>query len=174
MLYIHGILYTCSYTGMCNWNGIVDSMDMSVSNLWEMVKDREAWSAAVHGLQRVRHDWATARQHGSEEGTAAHAGILACRVPCTEELGVLQSWGCKESGWSNWPQLYWDTYGNVMWVYIMDIFQPRKDRKPTICDNRDDVDGTWGYYAKWRKSDREIEIPYGLTHIENKKPNAYI
>ena len=37
-------------------DGIIDTMDISLSKLREMVKDREAWRAAVHGLQRVRLD----------------------------------------------------------------------------------------------------------------------
>ena len=37
-------------------DGITDSMNMGLSGFLELVMDREAWRAVVHGLQRVGHD----------------------------------------------------------------------------------------------------------------------
>ena len=45
-------------------DGITDSMDVSLSELREMVKDREAWRAVVHEIAKVGHD--TATEQGSE------------------------------------------------------------------------------------------------------------
>ena len=42
-------------------DGIIHSMNLSLSKVWEVVKDRAAWHAAVHG-GTVRHNWATERQ----------------------------------------------------------------------------------------------------------------
>ena len=44
-------------------DGITDSMDMNLSILQEMVKDRETWHAAVLGSQKVRYNWAIEQQY---------------------------------------------------------------------------------------------------------------
>ena len=45
--------------------GIIDSMNMSLSKLWDIVKDRETWGAAVHGVTK-RHSKGTTTIENSD------------------------------------------------------------------------------------------------------------
>ena len=57
-------------------DGIPDSMDMSMSELQEMVKDREAWRSAVHGITKSQTEWLNNNNNPKEIKMYAHTKLL--------------------------------------------------------------------------------------------------
>ena len=79
-----------------------DSLDVSLSELWELVMDREAWRASIHGVAkgqtRLSDFTFTFHFHALEKEMATHSSILAWRIPGTGRLGGLLSIGSHRLG----------------------------------------------------------------------------
>ena len=101
-------------------DGITAEMDMSLSELRGWVKDREAWRAAVHGLQRVGHDW------WLDWPSCVRLAIGVCCHCCFHRDGSSSYGGpdCSECGWTkvddslnfSYVETWWWTWNFILFL----------------------------------------------------------
>ena len=92
-------------------DGITNSMDVSVSELWEMVMDREAWRAVIHGVAKSRtrlSDWTELNWRGFPDGSVVK------NLPAkAAESSLIPRWG-RSPGEGNGSPFQFSCLGNPM------------------------------------------------------------
>ena len=86
-------------------DSLIDEMNMNLGKLWEMVRDRKAWRAAVHGVTKSSHDWATEQQQ-----RASQVALVVKNPPAKAEdirdLGLTPGLGRSPGGGHGNPLQY--------------------------------------------------------------------
>ena len=128
-------------------DSITDSVDMSLSKLREMVRNREAWRAAVHGIAKSRtilSDWTTINRRGLPRWLSGKESTCQCRRhsldpwlgnihPLEEEVATRPSILAWKISWTEEPgrlQSMGSQRGRHTWAYMQSI--GKKSTKPKV------------------------------------------
>ena len=110
-------------------DGITDSMDMNLSKLWELVMDREAWCAAVHGVASIGPDWAT------ELNWSLVRRFLFLHITLYQKELVLVSESCSRVMWPT----AWLPKDHCLLVFMPLIESLPKMNKADMCNLKNTV-----------------------------------
>ena len=94
-------------------DGIMDSLDMSLRKLQEMVKDRKAWHAQSMELHGVGHDWVIEQERGP---TVQHREFCSILCGSLDGSGVLENGYMYMYGWVHFLST-WNYHNNVNQLY---------------------------------------------------------
>ena len=128
-------------------DGITDSIDMSLSRFWELVKKREAWSAAIHEVAEswTQLNWTEVRKEllgfaageGGEKCTGS-AYILTVRRTDFDGLDADydRNWGMK-SDFKVWSLNNWKNKCDIYWLFVVVLLESECTFRNKCCLSND-------------------------------------